>query len=591
MELLKSELNVIKNTVQNDLHKSLTDDQAFEFLSCYLFCYKDEEFKKNLYNIDSSITNGPNDGGIDFVFYDEENTKIILGQCKYTTNFSLNDIISELNKMSSTLENFKLNNTGSYNDKLKVELQNAIDRLPDGEEGNVEFSIFALATFDEEKLNSKIDNEQNIYSKDMVNVYTIENFESRIKELAETIDTVPRYSINIDKAKNFLSYETDKVNGIMVNMSSKSLISLYNSFKDDGLLDMNIRKFVKNKIVDDGIKQTLDNDRDNFWFLNNGIIIACEDFEVDGNTVKIEGFSIVNGGQTTNRIGNYKGSNNEEFFIPCKIISINKNNPDLYSKIAEATNSQKPIYPRDLKANSPEMKMLQRWLNQEDIYLEIKRGQKKPNKKYKVKNDELGQLILSFIYQQPGTARSGKKTIFDNPSYYNKIYKQNYEKDTHKKEFIKDLIRLSVDYSSVEQELKNGTDLTNDQKNILKNAKFVVMSLIGVNYMIENRDIQAYDIINDPDQISKNDFVYDKFISNYKNDDYHQKLTELVKLILEILEHVYNMESQQNSITSVSNLFKRDNKYRESILKQYLQSMNSGYYKPQFELYTVILKR
>lgn len=203
-------------------------------------------------------------------------------------------------------------------------------------------------------------------------------------------------------------------------MSSNSLIKMFNKYKDEGLLDMNIRKYVKNKMVDDGIKRTLDKDRSNFWFFNNGIIIACDDYYVDGNTVKIRGFSIVNGGQTTNRIGNYKGSNHEEFFIPCKIICINNKNKNLFSKVAETTNSQKPIYPRDLKANSPEMKMLQSWLDKENIYLEIKRGEKKKNKKYKIKNDELGQLILSFVYQQPGTARSGKKTIFDNNNYYNK---------------------------------------------------------------------------------------------------------------------------------------------------------------------------
>ena len=49
----------------------------------------------------------------------------------------------------------------------------------------------------------------------------------------------------------------------------------------------------------------------------------------------------------------------KNFFIPCKIICINNKNKNLFSKVAETTNSQKPIYPRDLKANSPEMKMLQ----------------------------------------------------------------------------------------------------------------------------------------------------------------------------------------------------------------------------------------
>lgn len=591
MELIKSELKEIKKLAKTMLDKDLDDEQAFEFLAMYLFFFRDEDIQKVMVDMNYSITNGPNDGGIDFVYYDDENSKVIIGQCKYSKNFTLNDVITELNKMSSTFENFKIANTGHYNSKLKKELQNALDRLPEGFEENVEYNIFTIASFDENELNNKIDNEHNVYSKDMINVFMLNDFNSKIRELTEAIKTISTFKIDIDKAKNYLTYETDRVSGIMVNMSSYSLVKMYNKYKDEGLLDMNIRKYVKNKIVDDGIKKTLDKERENFWFFNNGIIIACEDYKVDGNTVKIEEFSIVNGGQTTNRIGNYKGKNNEEFYIPCKIISINKNNPALYSKIAETTNSQKPIYPRDLKANSPEMKTLQRWLAQEDIYLEIKRGEKKKNKKYKIKNDEFGQLLLSFVHQQPGTARSGKKTIFDNSNYYNKLYKQNYEKDINKKEFIIDLIRLNGDYSLVEDDLKNGKDLTMDQKNILRNARYVIFALLGLSYIVANGDISSYDIISDTNILVTTSYTYGKFISNYKKDDYIKKLKELVILMVKVLETSYNNAVNQNAVTSVSNLFKTDKKYREGLIIDYLQAMNMGFCKDLFDSCKVIFMR
>ena len=47
------------------------------------------------------------------------------------------------------------------------------------------------------------------------------------------------------------------------------------------------------------------------------------------------------------------------------------------------------------------MKMLHNWLAKENIYLEIKRGEKAKRNQKSIKNDELGQLILSFAYQQP----------------------------------------------------------------------------------------------------------------------------------------------------------------------------------------------
>lgn len=597
MELIENELRQIKLEVKEILKRDISDEQAFEFLSEELFCLKERNGYNPLFDIEMSITNGPNDGGVDFVYYDEESSKVILGQCKYTKNLKLNDIITELNKMSTTVENFKISNTGIYNEKLRAELQNALDRLPDGDEGNVEYNIYTISDYDETSIMNKIEAEHNTYSKEMVNVYGKDEFITKIKEKVEKLNTIEEeFTINIDQANNYLIYSNSSADGIMVNMSSNSLIKMFNKYKDEGLLDMNIRKYVKNKMVDDGIKRTLDKDRSNFWFFNNGIIIACDDYYVDGNTVKIRGFSIVNGGQTTNRIGNYKGSNHEEFFIPCKIICINNKNKNLFSKVAETTNSQKPIYPRDLKANSPEMKMLQSWLDKENIYLEIKRGEKKKNKKYKIKNDELGQLILSFVYQQPGTARSGKKTIFDNNNYYNKLYKQNYEKDINKKKFITDLIKLNQEYIYVEEKLKNDTakyptKLNNEQKIILKNAKYIFISLFGISYFLENGDIDLNDIISDPEIVTTQDFIYGKFINNYRKDDFEEKITALIVQIIYCLEEIYNRQLSTGSITSVSNLFKTDKKYRELIVRHTLQNLNMPYHKGQFDSCIEIFKR
>lgn len=597
MELIENELRQIKLEVKEILKRDISDEQAFEFLSEELFCLKERNGYNPLFDIEMSITNGPNDGGVDFVYYDEESSKVILGQCKYTKNLKLNDIITELNKMSTTVENFKISNTGIYNEKLRAELQNALDRLPDGDEGNVEYNIYTISDYDETSIMNKIEAEHNTYSKEMVNVYGKDEFITKIKEKVEKLNTIEEeFTINIDQANNYLTYSNSSADGIMVNMSSNSLIKMFNKYKDEGLLDMNIRKYVKNKMVDDGIKRTLDKDRSNFWVFNNGIIIACDDYYVDGNTVKIRGFSIVNGGQTTNRIGNYKGSNHEEFFIPCKIICINNKNKNLFSKVAETTNSQKPIYPRDLKANSPEMKMLQSWLDKENIYLEIKRGEKKKNKKYKIKNDELGQLILSFVYQQPGTARSGKKTIFDNNNYYNKLYKQNYEKDINKKKFITDLIKLNQEYIYVEEKLKNDTakyptKLNNEQKIILKNAKYIFISLFGISYFLENGDIDLNDIISDPEIVTTQDFIYGKFINNYRKDDFEEKITALIVQIIYCLEEIYNRQLSTGSITSVSNLFKTDKKYRELIVRHTLQNLNMPYHKGQFDSCIEIFKR
>ena len=99
-------------------------------------------------------------------------------------------------------------------------------------------------------------------------------------------------------------------------------------------------------------------------------------------------------------------------------------------KISEASNSQKPIKARDLKANAREQKMLQTKCaeNKNALAIEIKRGVK-PKNYYKVEkwqrvtNEYIGQLILACLLQRPGSARSGKITIFTSEKLYNQIYK------------------------------------------------------------------------------------------------------------------------------------------------------------------------
>lgn len=590
-EIIKEELRNIQKKILIYNNKNISEENAFEYLALQFFCFKTNDIDEKIFDIKNSITNGPNDGGIDFVFYDEEEQKVILGQCKYTENMNLNEIVSELNKMSSTVENFKKGLTGSYNQKLKNILQNALDRLTEENVGNVEYWIFTTSVFNENEVDNKIEKEHSLYSKEMVSIFGLEDISSKIKETIEKNNTVSEFKLQLDKANNVLNYTSDEISGIMVNISSSSLVRMYNKYKDDGLFDLNLRKYIRNKTVDEGIKNTLDKDRDNFWFYNNGLTIACDDFILDGNALKLYNFSIINGGQTTNRIGNYKGSNSQEFYIPCKVIQIKNNNLKMYAKIAEATNSQKPINARDLKSNSPEMKMLQNWLKNEGIYLEIKRGEKRRQQSRTIKNDVLGQLILSFAHQQPGTARSGKKNIFENNSLYNKLYKVNYEKDANKKAFILDLIRLDEDYSSIELELKKGSKIKDEDKVVLANGKYVIIALIGLSYLIINEDYSRDELNNDVNLIKDPNFVYGSFVSNYKSDDYEEKLESLIRMILDSLCDTYDSCIRNGIATSVSNLFKTEKKYRDYIVMDFLKMIDMRKYKDEFKDCCEILKR
>ncbi len=263
-------------------------------------------------DIEESITDGLNDGGIDFVYFDEDNVKLIIAQSKYTASLAYGDIKNEFDKICDTINNFRQSNTGSYNERLRQILQNAIDRLPDDEQDNIEIYLFTSANSaninDPEKIIKRLNNDIPELKQFSVFIYSGEEIKQKIVDRV-TPEPVEKYTIEIDKARNFLTYETEHARGIVINIKSDSLTRMFNKFQTKGLFDMNIRRYVGNRLIDDKIKETLDANRDDFWFLNNGIVIVCENYVITGRKIELFNFSIVNGGQTTYLIGKYKGSN------------------------------------------------------------------------------------------------------------------------------------------------------------------------------------------------------------------------------------------------------------------------------------------
>ena len=47
-------------------------------------CFKEADIDKIWLDIDSCLTDGSRDGGIDYVYFDEEDNKLIVGQNKYS---------------------------------------------------------------------------------------------------------------------------------------------------------------------------------------------------------------------------------------------------------------------------------------------------------------------------------------------------------------------------------------------------------------------------------------------------------------------------------------------------------------------------
>lgn len=596
MSYIESEISRIIEIAEAD-GIEISEERAFDYLICSLFCYNSINYKENWNKLKSqNITDGSRDGGIDFVYFDDDNGKVIIGQNKYSNNCDVNSVCAEIEKITSTIKSLYNGATTEFSRDMKSKVFNALDSLNEENDGNIEVVFSSLSNFDQIKVRDRI-RDKNIFS-DLI-FYDLDDIEKAIEDLQKDLNVVSEFSFDIDKSKNILNYRSDKYEGSVFNISAVSLKSAFDRFETSGLFNLNIRRYVKAKNVDEAIKSTILNEKDDFWFKNNGLTIACQDYRFDGNTVKMYNFSIVNGGQTTTLISKNLKDNSRDFYVLCKIVKSTEelNNEDtmrFYNEIAETTNSQKPIQPRDLKSNSPEMILLQKILLKRGYFLEIKRGISAPKKfkEKKLKNDDLAQLYYSFVIQKPGTARSNKKSLFSNNSHYKRIFYQQYGKNPEKIDFIVDLIQLNKRVDETIKKFEDGYSknaLNLEEMNVLSNAKLCIIALIGFIYRVVNQDfdVRNQSVENDLDQ-----FEYGYFISNYHGDDIDEKIEDLLYELIVHINDLYETEYDNQRVTSISNFLKTDKMYQQVILEKFIINLRKGKNLDRLiEEYGVLFKR
>ena len=306
------------------------------------------------------------------------------------------------------------------------------------------------------------------------------DIEHEVLEVENPREYVEDAFLILDKPDNYLVYGDER--SMIVNISAKSLKELYEAYSYRGLFAQNLRYYVKNAKVDENIIFSIQEKAENFWYYNNGIIIVCDSFELKGEKVQIKNFSIINGGQTTKLIGETDFDNN--FFVQCKIVknkySDEEERLDFIADVAEASNTQKPIKEKDLIANKTEQRLLKKQLAEIGVYCQIKRGEKVNKKLYpnpwqNTTNEELGQFLLSFTYQKPGTARSNKASICGNKERYSLIYGKKYNSY-----FLADLLKIKAYYKLWMTQVKKMDDGEDTYKvGLVNNGMHYMTSIIG----------------------------------------------------------------------------------------------------------------
>lgn len=307
------------------------------------------------------------------------------------------------------------------------------------------------------------------------------DIEYEIMEIENPKEYVDEAIIQLDAPDNFMRFGTEE--SLIVNISALSLKNLYEQYGYRGLFAQNLRYYVKNAKIDGNIIESIQEQPENFWYYNNGVILICDDYVIEGDSIIVRKFSIINGGQTTKLVGETEFT--QDFYIQCKIIK-NKyeavdDRLEFIANVAEASNTQKPIKDKDLIANRIEQRLLKKQLADVGIFCQIKRGEKVNKKLYpaawqNTTNEELGQFLLSFVYQKPGTARGSKASICGNKERYNLLFNKKYNSG-----LLGDLLKIKAFYKLWANQIKKTDDGADPYKvGLVNNGMFFMTSIIGV---------------------------------------------------------------------------------------------------------------
>ncbi len=368
-----------------------------------------------------AIVDGSNDLGIDaYLPVDFSDNKIRLFQSKYGTSHSIDAITKFKEDVKRLLERDVT--------KMRPELAHLVTMI---REKNLKVECCYVT-------DQPVD-----YQDDAVDIIDIkkiiEILWGRIKKPAAG----KKSSIKLEK----MLRHGDTVLGILKLRELTDFVTK----NRDYVFESNIRQWMQFKTsVNKGLRDTLQNNPDKFYYYNNGITIVVEDFEELGdNMLILHAPQIVNGAQTSNSVLDHaKRTHNMEGFMTVTIIKADDEQEQ--NNITKYRNSQNAVRGKDLVSLMDFHKSIKSQLKNSGYFYEIQAGSfdtrtksqqceydgdetynnylPDNHKKVIVAKDAI-QVLVAGIEQRPTEAYSSPSQFLPRGSKYDDVFNENLKDD------------------------------------------------------------------------------------------------------------------------------------------------------------------
>jgi hypothetical protein len=394
------------------------------------FTYVMLEYLLNLTpdEIEDSITDGPNDRGVDAVYVDERDglNTIHIFQFKHVSSFpkAKNNFPStEIDKLLSFCADM-LNQTAGMEVTCNPILWKKVQEIWDAlKNPNPYFEVHLcgnmkdLVTTQKQRLTSAL----LAYRSFNVNHHTLDSIVQLFIEKKR-----PKVNAKLKVVdKNYFERTDGNIRGLIATLEATELIHLIADPDDPkqvngGIFNDNVRIYLtKKNRINRKIHETALSERNvEFWYLNNGITITCDSFSYQPGArapvVNLENVQIVNGGQTSNALFEAYQEQPDKLQNVLVLARIYETKArDITADIAEATNSQTPINTRDLRSNDDVQKKLEESFLDQGLYYERKARQhhEQPRQK-RIDALSAGQAFLAYSLGCPEVAKKDRARVF-----------------------------------------------------------------------------------------------------------------------------------------------------------------------------------
>lgn len=435
--------NIVQSYAQTFLNCGIgeLDDhlKSSVFGRCFLLEIQNKlipgRFPEEFMELESFVTDGPNDNNVDFVFSDGDEHYFI--QFKYRTTKKSE---SDADVRDFTLCADRLHPISGRNYKKNSNLTEATSNI-DWANDKFYFWYVSLGQATEDirtiehegiKDSSAHRDLQDLSTRSEFRFWDEKDLDKDLRAAQSTGAGLKDVEVNMtaDSAGvPFYTFESDQ--GLRSFIGVIQISEIYRLFQDANfaLFNLNIRNFVGDTSTNKGLMESAQGDPDSFFFFNNGISAICESVSAqsDGKTLHCKNFSVINGAQTFKSLhkvyGRYSGLDKTEISKVKVMIRITEvdsiyKNTEFVDSITRYNNTQNAVQISDFRSNDAiQTGLHQKFKNitYQGKYFNYlnKRGMDRNTKHtHPIKLDDFCKIIYSF-QRGPIDCFGGKQHLYD----------------------------------------------------------------------------------------------------------------------------------------------------------------------------------